>query len=168
MKPFNQALYHDRGQYANINNLRFDSNNGIWISHSHAVAYINGARGWSYYNSNTNWSKSQYVVGNVADDGSGHIKVTVTTAPSTIAAGDIIKIDSVSGYYGVNNRWRVASVSGSDIVLLDSQSAPSTTGTWANGARVATLNSLNSLSAGQTITGTGIGPSNTNTINAID
>ena len=101
---FNQALYHDRGQYANINNLRFDSNNGIWISHSHAVAYINGARGWSYYNSNTNWSKSQYVVGNVADDGSGHIKVTGTTTPSTIAAGDIIKIDSVSGYYGVNNR----------------------------------------------------------------
>lgn len=115
---FDRLVHVSAAQRDYFSDCFFASRWGIWIDHSHDPADLTRCEGWSFYNSNGSWGETIWSVANIIDSGDAqhHIQINAasqvnnTPGPgSTLKFDDVVRIQSVTGYSGANNRFPVLS-----------------------------------------------------------
>lgn len=147
-----------------ISNIVADCTNGFYFNNVQDIGYVN------HVNMHTvlpqGFGNFSTPVSGVTSSG-GLIELTVGNT-STLATGNTAFVFNVGGYTGANAKWVITVVDGTHVTLQNSQPTPTTTGIFNSGSNRIIVNSTNSLGYGQSVSGTNVGPGNTNTIAGID
>jgi hypothetical protein len=144
-----------------------DCTNGFQLDSFHDVASIITLRGWEFFNGNTSYSQDKETVSNVADNGSGLLRLTIGST-ANMATGNSLVMASIGGALGANGVWPVTVIDSTHVDLQGSSSTTFTaTGTEITGQALVTgLSAMTEIWPGETVTGTGV-PSST-TVLAVD
>ena len=106
---FEYALLNNQAQRTQIDHFWWDSINGIFVTHSHDPVIAEALEGWTFYQSNASWAEQNWTTTSVGNDGSGHVAVIAYDPAGALRTNDLVRVESVNGYWGANNVWRVAS-----------------------------------------------------------
>ena len=106
---FEYALLNNQAQRTQIDHFWWDSINGIFVTHSHDPVIAEALEGWTFYQSNASWAEQNWTTTSVGNDGSGHVAIIAYDPAGALRTNDLVRVESVNGYWGANNVWRVAS-----------------------------------------------------------
>ncbi len=151
-----------------LQNLMVDCPANIYSTNSTDIDYIQNLEAWPIMTGNS-LVPTPMTVSAVADDGSGHIKLTVdSTTQLTGATNPKVLVNLAStAYLNANGQWTATVNDSTHLTLTGSTFGSATaTGTYAANSYTVTLASTVGLDRLMTVTGTGI-PGST-TIAAID
>jgi hypothetical protein len=139
---FNLAIDTTGHERFYINDVRGDCINGLKVSQNYDTGRVSNIHFWPFFNTQTAWSVTTYSVSNVANNGSGGIRVT-TSAAHALADDDVVTIKDVGGVTAANGRWSVTVINtttfdltGTVGVLGAASAAPSFAGSYTSGGTV--------------------------------
>lgn len=133
---FDLAIRCDNSQRLNVRRVRGDNRNGIHLTRSYDITRIHDVHFWPFLTGNiANVAIVQRTVAGVANNGSGLIRVTTSTAHGLVT-GDLVNINGVRGVPAANTRATVTVV---DSVSFDLQGSVFS-GAWTSGGTVSVWN----------------------------
>ncbi|MGG5821513.1 glycosyl hydrolase family 28-related protein [Falsiroseomonas sp. HW251] len=133
---FNLALRSDNSQRLNIRRMRGDNRNGLWISRTYDITRVHDVHFWPFLTGNlANVSVVQRAVSAVANNGSGLVRVTTSTAHGLVT-GDLVNVYGVGGVATANGRYTATVVDATRVDLQGTAFA----GSWSGGGTLAVWN----------------------------
>ncbi|MGX9962493.1 glycosyl hydrolase family 28-related protein [Roseomonas sp. F4] len=127
---FDLAIRCDSSQRMNVQRLRGDNRNGIYMTNSFDIARIHDVHFWPFMTANLSAvSRVTFPIGGVANNGSGAVRITTTSAHGLIT-GDVVNIYGIDGVPGANGRFAVTVI---DTTRVDLQGSTFTGGWIASG-----------------------------------
>jgi hypothetical protein len=144
-------------------NLNIDATVCINSNQNHDVTYYVAVECFSYLTSGSANTTVTYAISNVANNGSGLYRLTLTSATAVPVTGDTMWVSAVTGTQSANGKWTVTAIDSTHIDLQGSAAAGvAPTGNTTNLSFVVSgLSSLAGIGIGSTITGAGIPASTT-------
>jgi len=133
---FDLAIRADNSQRVNIRRIRGDNRNGIWLSRTYDITRVHDVHFWPFLTGNLGGvSLVQFTVTNVANNGSGLVRIT-TSAAHGLVTGDLVNVFGVGGVAAANTR-AIATVV--DTTRVDLQGT-SFAGSYTSGGTLAVWN----------------------------
>ncbi|MBU8546600.1 MULTISPECIES: glycosyl hydrolase family 28-related protein [Roseomonadaceae] len=123
---FDLAIRCTSSQRMNVQRLRGDNRSGIYMTNSFDIARIHDVHFWPFLTANLSAvSRVSFPIGGVANNGSGAVRITTTSAHGLIT-GDVVNIFGIDGVPGGNGRFAVTVI---DSTRVDLQGS-TFTGSW--------------------------------------
>ncbi|MFC0407991.1 glycosyl hydrolase family 28-related protein [Roseomonas elaeocarpi] len=108
---FDLAILSDYAARAKIREVIGDNRNGIRINHSYDITHIRNVHFWPFLTGNlSNVSLVSFAVSAVANNGSGLIRLTTSSAHNLVT-GDLINVSGCLGLRAANGRFTATVVS---------------------------------------------------------
>ncbi|MBU8538754.1 glycosyl hydrolase family 28-related protein [Falsiroseomonas tokyonensis] len=133
---FDLAIRSDNNQRLNVRRLRGDNRNGIYLSNTRDISRIHDVHFWPFLTGNIGGiSLYQRALAAVANNGSGAVRITTTTAHGLVT-GDLVNTFGIGGVPPANGRFTVTVI---DSTRIDLQGS-SFSGSWAGSGSLSVWN----------------------------
>jgi hypothetical protein len=118
---FHWGIYSEGNARLRVKDITGDCRNGLYLGRAFDVCRISEVNWHPLVTTARNWSNTRVAISNVANNGSGRFRVTLTDAHS-LQTGELVNIADVrtSGAPGLYGRWTVTVVNATTIDLDDS------------------------------------------------
>jgi hypothetical protein len=104
---FNWAIYSNGASRTRIRDVLGDCTNGLYLGKSYDIAHNERINWHPLATTGRTWSSVSYVVSGCANNGSGLVRLTTSTAHE-LKAGDVVVVGGVGGVTGANGRFTIA------------------------------------------------------------
>ena len=147
-----------------IRNILGDCTNGLNISQSFDDNWLNNLEFWEWITVGTTHVNDHWTITNLADNGAGLWRVTISAPDTTLVTGEKIWISPGASAQGAGGLWTITVIDSTHFDLQGSADGPiTTTGTTSFlsaqggiGYTYVTVGSTNNLAPGMSVSGPGI------------